>query len=170
MPFDPISGKHFSGPDYAEMLRGRELAMRGMLDTSRRQAEAERLRREEVSEVWDGFIPGSTCVLISKTASRKNWSCAATPRGLVDLDGLLVSISPNGHQGQVRVHFASPKKDQLIVSVIVNFAREDLSLLGHGFSIWEPRQMQEIAEARDRRNNRRDGWASQGQVKHWTDA
>lgn len=170
MPFDPISGKHFSGPDFAEMIRGRELAMRGMRDTSRKQAEAKRLQKQKVDEVWDGLIPGSTCVLIGETASRRNWPSAATPFGLVQLDGLLTSISPSGHQGQVRVHFVSHKKGQAIFSVIVSFAREDLSPLGHGFSIWDPRHMHETAKVRDRRNHRGDGWDSKGQAKHWTDA
>ena len=170
MPFDPISGKHFSGPDFDEMLRWRELAMRGMLDTSRKQAEAERLRRKAVDEVWDGLIPGSTCVLISSKASRQNWPSAATPFGIVQVDGLLTSISHNGHQGQVRVHFSSPKKGQAIISVLVNFAREDLSPLGHGFSIWETQRMHEIAKARDRRNNRGDRWSSKGEHDYWVNA
>ncbi len=132
MYFDMATGRSYptaAALKAAQQARKEETARTIRWATERRLAQ-ERRRLERLSE-WDGYREGNA-VLLTPRASRERFPAAATPEGVVQVDGLLLRIDLETRQAHVRFTFLGDPQQEIHVLAHHELERP----LGHPLTVW----------------------------------
>lgn len=165
MFFDPVSGRHYgSREEFEEGKAATRAVIANLSESSRRQAEQDRLREESHQEAW-GEIEPNRCVLISAAASRKINPSTRTDIGEVCLDGLVQEIS--GAQAWIRIHYLTKDPHQPQLEMTTSVHRDELELLGHPFTWWRQWNLKHSAVERSHRYGRNDEWNRPSFSQFW---
>lgn len=153
---DPVTGVAYATE--AELLAvkaDRQKLYESLIKSSERSAQAQATRRAELDGLWAGMEERSS-VLISERFSRLISPMTSTPRGIVQLDGLLEQRI--GHLGRVRVHFLFDGHAMPTFQETVQIQDSELESLGHPFTWWHPKRFVKTAIDRSMRYGRKDQW------------
>lgn len=153
---DPVTGVAYATELELLAVQAKRQALYNQLALqSQRDAKAQAIRQQELDGLWAGFEERSA-VLVSERVSRVITSLASTPRGTVQLDGLLESRL--GRRGRVRFHFLFEGRAMPTYQQTMDIDVTELRPLGHPFTWWDPKRLVRTAIDRSVRHDRNDQW------------